>query len=174
MGNCKVLIRYAVISDLSFIQNITREAFEMYTQCAAIPGTTPALEETCTDIMMDLKTKHCFVAEIDGCVVGCVRIEVKEDNCAYLSRFAVAIEYQSMGIGSKLMDFVDEVMKQMEVEKIYLHTASKILSLVRFYYGRGYYIDSTTKDRGYIRALLCKEYKESSYKENPVYGTFAV
>ena len=32
-------------------------------------------------------------------------------------------------------------------------------NLIRFYYGRGYYIDSTTKDRGYIRALLCKDYE---------------
>jgi N-acetylglutamate synthase-like GNAT family acetyltransferase len=142
--------------------------------CAGIPGTTAALSESSEDIEKDIETKHCFVVELNGSVVGSVRIEVKEDKTAYLSRFGVAIDCQNHGIGASLMDHVDNVMRELGVSKIYLHTASKILSLVRFYYGRGFYIDSTTKDRGYIRALLCKEYNESCYSENAIYGTFAV
>ena len=38
-----------------------------------------------------------------------------------------------------------------------LHTASKATSLVRFYFNSGFYIVSTTKDKGYIRALLIKD-----------------
>ena len=53
---------------------------------------------------------------------------------------------------------VDIKMKDMGIKKIYLHTGSKVASLVKFYYGRGFYIDSTTKDKGYVRALLVKEY----------------
>jgi transcriptional regulator CtsR len=49
-------------------------------------------------------------------------------------------------------------MNKLGVNNLYLHTASRMLSLVRFYYGKGFYIESTTNDRGYIRALLCKEY----------------
>ena len=45
------------------------------------------------------------------------------------------------------------------VKEIALDTGSKITSLVRFYYGRGFYIDSTDKSRGYVRAHLVKEYK---------------
>ena len=44
--------------------------------------------------------------------------------------------------------------------EIQLHTGSKITSLIRFYYGRGFYIDSTDKSRGYVRALLIKEYQK--------------
>ena len=39
-----------------------------------------------------------------------------------------------------------------------LHTASKYKALVRFYYGCGFYIKSTSEDRGYVRALFIKEY----------------
>ena len=56
------------------------------------------------------------------------------------------------------MNLVDIKMREMGVKRIMLHTGAKVGSLVRFYYGRGFYIDSTTKDRGYIRALLCKDY----------------
>lgn len=167
-------IREANNYDIERIQRITREAFEMYSACAGINDTIAALKESFEDIKNDLETKRCFVAEIDGNVVGSVRIEIREDNTAYLSRFSVASELQSMGIGGRLMDYVDEEMKKLGVSRIYLHTASKILSLVRFYYGRGYYIDSTTKDRGYIRALFCKDYDESCYSESSIYGTFAV
>ena len=174
MNRGVLIIRKAVQADVPSIQKITREAFEAYVTCAGIPGNMAALSEGSEDIEKDIETKHCFVVEFNGTVVGSVRIEIREDNTAYLSRFGVAVECQNHGIGASLMDHVDNVMRELGVSKIYLHTASKILSLVRFYYGRGFYIDSTTKDRGYIRALLCKEYSEDCYSENSIYGTFAV
>lgn len=56
------------------------------------------------------------------------------------------------------MNLADKVLTAKGVKKVYLHAASKYKDLIRFYYGRGFYIDSTTKDRGYVRALLVKEY----------------
>ena len=49
-------------------------------------------------------------------------------------------------------------MMELGVTNLYLHTASRMFSLIRFYYGRCFYIESTNNDSGYIRALLCKEY----------------
>ncbi|UKI36392.1 MAG: hypothetical protein L6V93_21240 [Clostridiales bacterium] len=57
------------------------------------------------------------------------------------------------------MNLVDINMRVLGVKKLYLHTGSKISSLVTFYYGRGFYVESTSTDRGYIRAQMCKEYK---------------
>jgi len=176
MNRGVLIIRKATIIDVPIIQKITKEAFEAYVINAEIPGSTAALEETEEDIKNDIKNKLCFVAEVNGVVVGSVRIEVNEEkNTAYLSRFGVALEYQSNGIGAKLLDYVDEIMREMGISKLYLHTASKLVSLIKFYYGRGFFIDSTTKDRGYIRALLCKEYdKESEYNKKNIYKIFAV
>lgn len=49
-------------------------------------------------------------------------------------------------------------MKVMGVKQIQLHTAAKIKSLIVFLLRQRFYVDSTTKDRDYIRALLCKDY----------------
>ncbi|HCW04803.1 MAG TPA: N-acetyltransferase [Clostridium sp.] len=176
MNRGALIIRRATLMDLAAIKKITEEAFEAYVVSAEIPGSTAALEETEEDIKKDIKNKICFVAELNGVVVGSVRVEInKENNTAYLSRFGVALEYQSHGIGANLLDSVDDMMKEKGVEKLFLHTASKIVSLVKFYYGRGFYIDSTTKDKGYIRALLCKEYSETSeYNKKSIIKTFAV
>jgi N-acetylglutamate synthase-like GNAT family acetyltransferase len=147
----------------------------MYSESAGVTGRMPALEETYEDIKHDIYNKECFVALLDGIVIGSVRVEIRPDKTAYLSRFGVETIHQSSGVGSVLMNAVDADMDDLGITKLYLHTASKILSLVRFYYGRGFYIDSTTKDRGYIRALLCKEYDACNIEsENAIFANCAV
>ncbi|MBQ3038510.1 MAG: GNAT family N-acetyltransferase, partial [Clostridia bacterium] len=79
-------------------------------------------------------------------------------NTAYFSRFGVKVTSQNNGIGKSIMNLVDRIMIKKGVKKLSLHTGAKVSSLIRFYYGRGFYIDSTDKSKGYIRALLIKEY----------------
>ena len=119
-----------------------------------------ALSETKEDIKRDIDTKLVLVAFMDGVPVGSVRVQVDNtEKTAYLSRFGVKINSQNNGVGKSLMNLVDIKMREMGIKRIMLHTGAKVASLVRFYYGRGFYVDSTTKERGYIRALLCKEYE---------------
>ncbi|MDT8718738.1 GNAT family N-acetyltransferase [Clostridium sp. 19966] len=174
MDNSEIIIRKAVSSDVYMIKKITAEAFASYGKCVGISETIPALNETVEDVERDIKTKIVLVAEYNDILVGGVRVEIKHDNTAYLSRFSVSVEHQNHGIGKLLLNEVDKVMKDRGVKMLYLHTASKILSLIQFYYSRGFYIDSTTKDRGYIRALLCKSYEEASYGKSNLYGTYVV
>jgi N-acetylglutamate synthase-like GNAT family acetyltransferase len=158
MKKKSLVVRKAVEGDIPKILEITREAFKMYAIGAGILGRLAALEETYEDVKSDIETKEVFVALLDDMVVGSVRVEILSDNTAYLSRFGVRADYQSHGIGKELMNAVDDAMNKLGVNNLYLHTASRMLSLVRFYYGKGFYIESTTNERGYIRALLCKEY----------------
>lgn len=156
------VVRKAIESDIPRIMEITREAFKMYVDGAGITKPIAALEEIYEDVKRDIETKEFFVALLNGSVVGSVRVSVSDDKTAYLSRFGVGTAYQNNGVGKVLMNAVDNSMKELGVTHLYLHTASRLLSLVRFYYGRGFYIESTTKDQGYIRALLCKEYMSES------------
>lgn len=165
-------VRKAVPEDAQFIYRITKEVFKTYQEQAGISGKIAALNETTEDILKDIETKHVFAAVLDGKVVGSVRIEILDDGTAYLSRFGVDPEIQSKGIGRALIAEVDKLMLEEGVHKLCLHTASRMLSLVRFYYGQGFYIESTTSDKGYIRALLCKEYEavqtEDTFRANVV------
>lgn len=158
MNKMVFVVRQAIESDIPYIEEITREAFNIYKDGAGITGTLAALEETYEDIRRDIDSKEFFVALYENKIVGSVRIEIKSDKTAYLSRFGVAKSFQNNGAGRELMNFVDNRMMELGITDLYLHTASRLLSLVRFYYGRGFFIESTTNDRGYIRALLCKEY----------------
>ena len=151
-------IRLATEAEIPEIQAITKISFQKYIKNAGLED-TEALNETYEDILRDLDTKSVFVAFINEVPAGSVRIKVKPDGTAYLSRFGVSTKYQNLGIGKALMNMVDITMRHNKVKRICLHTASKVFSLVRFYYGRGFYIDSTSKDRGYVRALLVKDYE---------------
>ncbi len=157
--NYSFIIRRAVLEDAEAIREITREAFAQYLEDAGLTGTLDALEESLEDIRLDIEAKEVFVAFIDSTPVGSIRVQIFPDGTAYISRFGVRLQYHNIGIGKSLMNLVDKLLKAKEVKRASLHTASRYRDLVRFYYGRGFYIDSTTKDRGYVRALLVKEYE---------------
>ena len=152
-------VRLANYDDIPAIMNITREAFVKYQQMSGVENLA-ALEESYNDVKKDIDTKVVLLALSDGEPVGSVRVEVFPDKTAYLSRFAVKVTSQNNGIGKSIMNLVDKIMVKKGVTQIQLHTGSKITSLIRFYYGRGFYIDSTDKSRGYVRALLIKEYQK--------------
>lgn len=159
MDKLVFVVRKAEYEDIPQIKEVAREAFRLYAEGAGIAELVGTLEETHEDLKKEIDNKLVLIAEADGQIVGSVRVEIKTDKTAYLSRFGVLGAFQSHGIGKQLIKAVDIEMKKQGVTNLYLNTASRMFSLVRFYYGLGFYIESTTKDRGYIRALLCKEYE---------------
>ncbi|MCH5184601.1 MAG: GNAT family N-acetyltransferase [Oscillospiraceae bacterium] len=151
-------VRIANYDDITAITEITREAFIKYRELSGA-SRLDALNETYEDVKRDIDSKIVLIALSDGLPVGSVRVEIKPDKTAYLSRFGVRMQSQNNGIGKSIMNLVDKIMQKKGVSSISLHTDSKITSLIRFYYGRGFYIDSTDKSRGYVRAFLKKDYR---------------
>ena len=150
------IIRRAEESDAPVVHAILQTAFAEY---ASVTGQTQleALRETVEDVTHQIVTKPVYVAEIDGSITGTVRLEVIGDE-AYLSRFAVAHEARNLGIGKSLMNVVDKYLAANGVKAVRLHTASRHLALVRFYYSRGFFTEAIETERGYLRARMVKEY----------------
>ena len=152
-------VKRATEEDIPAIHKITKDAFLKYCENAGLSYNIEALNETYDDFRKDIAEKNVFVVRIDDEPLGAVRVEVKGDGTAYLSRFAVADHHRNNGIGKILMNVGDKVMIEKGVKVLRLHTASKVTALIRFYYGRGFYIASVDNSRGYPRAELIKEYK---------------
>lgn len=151
-------IRLATENEIEDILKITKISFQKYIDNTGLKN-IEALNETAEDIRRDIKEKLVFVAFINNVPVGSVRIKVNDDNTAYLSRFGVITNNQNQGVGKGLISVVDGVMKEKNVKRLELHTAAKYFDLVRFYYGRKFYIESISEDKGYKRALMVKEYE---------------
>ena len=159
MVNYSFIIRKAIVEDAPAIKEIMQESFKKYMEDTGLSGSMEALRESCEDIAKDIMTKEVYIATIDDVAVGSVRVQLLPDHTAYLSRFGVKLSYHNIGIGKSLMNLVDKLLIARGIKSVSLHTAAKYHDLVRFYYGRGFYIDSTSKDRGYVRALMVKEYR---------------
>ena len=154
----KVIIKKATRADIPAIHQITIEAFQKYALDLGIPDQVKALKETYESIEEDLEKKIVLVAWVGDELVGAIRCEIlPPGEVGYISRFAVKPEVQNMGVGKALMIATEKEAIKQGASLLTLHTASKMASLVRFYYGMGYYIHSTNTDRGYIRAYFCKE-----------------
>jgi ribosomal protein S18 acetylase RimI-like enzyme len=154
--NYSFIIRKAVESDAEAIHNILKEAFKDYIIRAKIDETIELKTETIEDIKNDLQTKEVFIGLIDNVPTGTIRVAIQADNTAYISRFGVLPEYHNIGVGKALIKLVDKYLISNQVKKVFLHTASTYKELVTFYYNLGFHIDSTSKDLGYVRALLVK------------------
>lgn len=149
-------VRRATEDDSDAVHAILQTGFAEYARHAGLRS-VEALLETVADIRSEIAAKAVYVAEIDGTIVGTVRLDIHGQE-AYLSRFAVSGESRNLGIGKSLMNVVDKYMVSCGVTRVVLHTASKHSALVRFYYSRGFYIEAVETDRGYLRARMVKEY----------------
>ena len=151
-----LVIRRAKISDASDIFVIIQKAFHEYAEVAGAEN-LDALDETIEDIENEIAKKAVFIAILDNQAVGTIRINIDGDK-ALISRFAVASECRNTGIGKSLMFLADKYLMSKKVKEASLYTASHHITLVRFYYGRGFYIESVSHDRGYPRARMVKRY----------------
>lgn len=153
-----IAIRQAGSADIPAILEITREAFEKYAfDMGKNRQPIHALKEGSEAIAADLKKKLVLVGDLDGETVGSVRCEFLDSGVAYFSRFGVKLHAQSCGMGGALVSAVVEACRQRGSRALALHTNARMYSLIRFYYGKGFFIHSTRTDRGYLRALLVKE-----------------
>lgn len=151
-----ISIRRAVAGDAGDILRITREAFQKYAFDLGQPELVHALQDDEAAILEDIRSKTVYIAFLSGEPVGTIRYEACA-GCALISRFAVVLHAQSLGVGGALIRQVVGCARQEGYAAVCLHTSSKMASLIRFYYGQGFYIRTTATDRGYVRALLVHE-----------------
>lgn len=155
--NKSIFVRMATEEDAHAIATITRQAFKTYAENSKNYN-IDALKEQTEDVLKDIKSKIVLVVVDEDVIVGSVRVEIRPDSTAYLSRLCILESYRKRGIGGLLMSAVDDIMAEKKVTHIYLHTASKLTKLVLFYYFHGFYIESVEWDCGYPRASFVKEY----------------
>ena len=151
-----ITIRRAGPADAADILRITKEAFEKYAFDLGQPELVHALHDGEASVLRDIAQKTVYIAFLSGEPVGTIRYEACA-GCALITRFAVVLHAQSLGVGGALIQQVVAAARREGYAAVCLHTSSKMASLIRFYYGQGFYIRTTATDRGYVRALLVHE-----------------
>lgn len=150
------IIRRAAVSDAPAIYSVLQQAFREYAEITGVKN-LDALNETIADIEEEINNNIVYVAVTDNTVIGTIRVKISGDE-ACISRFAVSTAHRNIGVGEKLMNFVENCLKSAGINRVYLYTASHHRNLVRFYYGMGFYIDSVNYEKGYPRARMVKDF----------------
>ncbi len=154
-------VRKATPFDAPKIYNLIVLAYAEINSELNLPGGVAALKESSWDILKDMEKKTVLVCAKNGNIIGTVRYQICEDKSgvkvAYISRFCVLPEEQHSGIGTQLIREVETQCRALKVDALALHTPTKKVKLVQFYYKNGFYIRSTNDQKGYVRGLFLKE-----------------
>ncbi len=95
-----------------------------------------------------LKKGECYILLSENKLIGTVFYYTtmwddapeifKEDDSVLIGKFAVEPAFQNNGLGSKLMDFVEELAKLNSKKRVVLDTSEKARHLIGYYTKRGY------------------------------------
>ena len=90
----------------------------------------------------------CFILSENGKLIGTIFYYLKsytdgpeifkDDSAVLFGKFAVEPEYQNIGLGSELMNFVEDYARANGKKQIILDTSEKALHLIDYYEKRGY------------------------------------
>ncbi len=135
------MIERATVADAEEVLSLQKLAYkseaEIYNDFA-IPPLLQSLEE----IKRDFENQIVLKATVDGKIRGSVRAFVKGETC-YIGRLIVHPDFQNRGVGTKLMDKIEEIFE--EAERFELFTAHKSEKNLYLYQKLGYKVFKTVK-----------------------------
>ena len=150
-------IRKATDDDTADVLKVTKDSFSLYQDELHVNYEVKALKETIESTLQDIRENAVFVVERNAEIVGAIRIKKLSPDLWYIYRFGVSPKITNTGLGSALLDAAITYAKEHGAKAIALHTNAKYYRLARYYYGKQFYVHSTTFDRGYVRALFVLE-----------------
>jgi GNAT superfamily N-acetyltransferase len=102
-----------------------------------------------------IRSGECYLALLDEKIIGCVVLRIppqgekpawmakrpawySRDGVASFGRFAVLPELQGKGYGAKILDFIEQRVKNLGFSEIALDTSERAHHLIQMYEKRGY------------------------------------
>ncbi len=136
-----MIIEKAAISDAEELLALQKLAYrseaEIYDDFSI-----PPLVQTLEGMEGDFKNQLFLKALMDGRIIGSVRAFSKEGTC-YIGRLIVHPDFQNRGIGTKLMNEMEQVFKT--CQRFELFTGDKSERNLYFYQKLGYRISRKAK-----------------------------
>jgi ribosomal protein S18 acetylase RimI-like enzyme len=149
----KLIIKRARIKDAGKILEIQKLAFQSEAEIHQ-KFTIPPLVQTIDSIREDFLNFHFYKAVLNGRIVGSVKVRSIDDNSLLIGRLVVHPDYQSMGIGKQLMQFIENAYRN--ATSYILFTAEKSLRNVNFYTHLGYKITGNYTEPGHSDIILVR------------------
>ena len=134
MNNLDATIEKASITDAEEILKLQKLAYlseaKIYNDYSI-----PPLTQTLAEIRADFENNVVLKAMSDGVIIGSVRGQLVEDGC-YIGRLMVHPDFQKRGIGSRLLQYIEDEFPQ--VTRFTLGTGHRSESNLRLYQKLGF------------------------------------
>lgn len=128
-------IRRATAEDAETLAKVYRSA---YRENRELGFPAKAGSATSGDVSDWIRENRVYVAEIEGGVVGGVRLEVTDPDRVQLSRLGVHESWKGESVGSSLLDYAEKEVRDWGYATIWLTTPGEHPYLPEFYRRRGY------------------------------------
>ncbi len=142
-------LRWARESDVSVIRRIVNQAYKELADMGLNYTATFQDEDETRTRMAKGRT---LVIEEGDVVVGTILMfeenKISARRSAYLGQFGILPSHKKLGLGSRVMDFMEDLARSEGYECIQLDTAKPAEHLVQLYLKRGYKIVSDTRFEG--------------------------
>ena len=145
-----IAIRKAAKSDLPEIESCAVDAYAMYVDRI---GREPA--PMVADFASAIEKEQLYVSLKDTQLTGFVVFYPQRDHL-HLENVAVSPEYQKRGIGSGLIEFVEQQARAGGYRRIELYTNAKMTENLELYPRLGYQQFDRRIENGFDRVYFCK------------------
>ena len=130
-------VRFANQDEAQIIRQITLNAFESSRTLLNPPA--GALLQTLEDIQDAIAKNESVVALLDGEPVGVCRMTIFDDH-VYCGRLAVLPSMQGKGVGTAILNFLEDEARKRNLPEVRLATREVMTSNVAYYQKLGYRI----------------------------------
>lgn len=117
--------------------------YDLYREVMGYDYPVSKIETRIDDILND-NNNYVFIYELNNKVVGIIETVIKysthEDPFLTINTLAIDSEYQGQGIGSKLLDYIEEFASSKNLASIWLGSQIKRNRAHDFYLNHGYTI----------------------------------
>ncbi|MFW9932039.1 MAG: GNAT family N-acetyltransferase [Candidatus Thorarchaeota archaeon] len=140
----EIIIRRAQLSEVDLIKAIIKEAYaNVKKKLSRTPG---ALHEGLDKISRHIQMGTQYVALVGDTVVGCMRVQMR-GNSGVISRVAVASSYRGRKIGTRLVQYGENLLEHMGASYIEIDVYNVIEEQQKFYETMGYeMVEKTTRE----------------------------
>lgn len=159
----EITIRHAMLSEVDVIRDIVKEAYaKVKKKLSRTPG---ALHENLSKISRHIQMGTQYVALVGETVVGCMRVQMT-GHMGVISRVAVRTAYRKRRIGSRLVEYGENLLDHMNANYIDIEIYGIVEEQKDFYEKMGYEELERTKREGEEIVLMRKSLLEEDVIED--------
>ncbi|MHA1948443.1 MAG: GNAT family N-acetyltransferase [Candidatus Thorarchaeota archaeon] len=160
----EVNIRRADLAEVDVVKEIVKEAYAPIKK--KLSRQPAALKESLDKIARHIQMGNQYVALVGELIVGTMRVSLR-GQVGVISRVGVRQEFRSRRIGTKLVDYAENLLTHMNAQRIEVEIYGAVDNQVSFYERGGYVETDRIKRLGEVIVVMQKDLTESPVEEEP-------